>query len=106
MKKFEFDELIERAFCEGYEYAQKEFGREKIKPGSIYQLGAGYLDGSKKDSFLFDNKLPFCEDGLDIHSTISNNDIRSRYREALKGDVLNKKNISLLMKKYGIKPKK
>ena len=100
------DKLIERAFCDGYEYAQKEFGREKIKPGSIYQLGAGYLDGSKKDSHLFDNKLPFLEHGLDIHSTISNNDIRSRYREALKGDVLNKRNISLLKKKYGVKLKK
>jgi hypothetical protein len=30
MKKFEFDELIERAFCEGYELAQKEFGVKRI----------------------------------------------------------------------------
>ena len=27
----ELDELMERAFCEGYEYAQKEFGRHLVK---------------------------------------------------------------------------
>ena len=29
MKKIDFNELIEKAFCEGYEYAQKEFSEEK-----------------------------------------------------------------------------
>lgn len=98
------EDLIEKAFCEGYEYAQKEFGvgGEKINPGSIYQVVAGHLTGTWQDSPLFDNKKPFSELGLDIHSTIKNNEIRSRYKEALKGDVLNKRNISLLKKKYGI----
>ena len=29
MKKIDFNELIEKAFCECYEYAQKEFSEEK-----------------------------------------------------------------------------
>ena len=29
----ELDDLLERAFCEGYEYAQKEFGRTGLSKG-------------------------------------------------------------------------
>lgn len=39
MKKFEFDELIERAFSEGYRCAQKEFGMKS-------KLLGGFLPGA------------------------------------------------------------
>lgn len=39
MKKYEFDELVERAFCEGYELAQKEFGIESKIMG-VFAPGA------------------------------------------------------------------
>ncbi len=35
------EELIERAFCEGYEYAQKEF----IDPKNIDRIGKGIIYG-------------------------------------------------------------
>lgn len=35
------DELIERAFCDGYEYAQKEFGHVVVRPGAYTTSGHG-----------------------------------------------------------------
>ena len=51
MKKFEFNELIEKAFSMGYEYAQKEFGavkRENKKKKREWEIKSGNL--SKSDA--------------------------------------------------------
>ena len=40
MKKFEFDELIEKAFSMGYEYAQKEFAGAK----TLLEMGKNSLE--------------------------------------------------------------
>ena len=51
------DELIERAFCDGYEYAQKEFGKKKIDlydraEIAMYKIPGmrGTVDPEDKDS--------------------------------------------------------
>ena len=47
MKKIDFNELIEKAFCEGYEYAQKEFSEEKEnKEEAIIENMKGEDNGS------------------------------------------------------------
>jgi hypothetical protein len=47
MRNFEFDELIERAFSMGYEYAQKEFmdprNMDRIGKVAIYGVPAAAL---------------------------------------------------------------
>ena len=47
----ELDDLLERAFCEGYEYAQKEFGRTGLSKGQAkmwFEGGNGKLNKELK----------------------------------------------------------
>lgn len=49
----ELDEMLEKAFCEGYEYAQKEFGRTGLtaqQAKNFFKGGNGALNKAKKRS--------------------------------------------------------
>ena len=48
----ELDDLLERAFCDGYEYAQKEFGKKSMKE---YKEGLKNLSDEELNKLGWDN---------------------------------------------------